>query len=145
LIPRKNHCYPDLRLAHTAPTTEETLVTRTRALRNTLIGAAAVAALTLVSVTPASATIYTRGCGGAKTYITGVISSLAQVADSTAGTVGDCGTVAVRIRYNLPIGITVYSSWASGSNYAVSNKPAGATLLSADSRGGNYYHYTLTP
>ena len=116
---------------------------KTRAIRNAVIGLAAVATLTLVTAAPASATVYYRSCGGSKTFTLSVNARMAQVGDNFGG--GDCGTVAVRAHYNLPNGVTAYTSWMSGSTGASVTIPSTATMLSADFRGGTYYYYSLTP
>jgi hypothetical protein len=110
-----------------------------RTLRNTLVAAVAVAAFTLVTVTPASAITYTRSCG-VNSFDIGVVSNGAYADDRWHG---DCGTVAVRARYNLPNGVTTYTSWVTASSFANVYTPSTATVLSADARGGNYTYYTL--
>ena len=112
---------------------------KARTIRNTIIAAVAVAGFTLATVTPASAINYTRTCGSISFSI-GVVSSGAWVDDRYNG---DCGTVAVRARYNLPNGVTTYTSWVTHSNFANVYIPSGATMLSADVRAGSYYYYTL--
>lgn len=110
-----------------------------RTVRNTIIAAAAVVGLTLATVAPASATNYTRTCGSISFSI-GVVTSGAWADDRYNG---DCGTVAVRARYNLPNGVTTYTNWVTHSNFASVYIPSNATLVSADVRAGGYYYYGL--
>lgn len=109
-------------------------------VRNSAIAIAASALLVLATATPASAITYTRSCGAKNFYIT--VATTGAAADDRAP-MGDCGTVAVRIRYNLPIGVTVTTSWITKADLAIVYVPATASIVSADARGGNYYYYNL--
>jgi hypothetical protein len=110
------------------------------AVRTSAIAIAASALLVLATATPAAATTYTKSCGTKSFYFT-VATTGASVDDRAPK--GDCGTVAVRLKYNLPIGVTVTTSWVTHDNLAIAYVPAGASIVSADARAGGWYYYNV--
>ena len=85
-----------------------------RVTTRTLLTAAVITTLTLVSATPASAAPVPRWCGSNGRVIGDVTSTGVVTYEDT----GDCGTVSVRAKYSH-IGGASWTSWKSGP-YAAS-------------------------
>ena len=113
-----------------------------RSIRNSVLAAGAVVALTLVTTTPASADLYTRSCGGGKSFYIGVVSDGSWADDRSP--MGDCGDVSTRSYYKIGHD-TWYTAWVTHSNFASVTIPTGAGMISGAGSGGSYTYTGLVP